>query len=190
MIVVISAPSGAGKTTICRRLLERFPEMSFSVSYTTRKPREGEVEKGEYIFVSKEEFERMIEKDEFVEWVKIFGDYYGTPKSELKGDILLDIDVEGAKIIKRLYPDAITIFLLPPSISELENRLRRRKTESEEKLAKRLKRAEREMAEAKSYDHCIVNEDIDTTVFEIMNIIREHQKAELRMAERREKYAV
>lgn len=175
MIIVISAPSGTGKTTICRALLERLPNLRFSVSYTTRKPREGEIEKGEYRFVTVDEFQRMIERNEFVEWVKIFGDYYGTSRKAIEEakdhDILLDIDVVGGKRIKALYPNALIIFLIPPSINELERRLRMRKTEEEEKIKERLAKAECEIEEGKTYDYIVVNETKEKTILEIEKII-------------------
>ncbi|MEW6102215.1 MAG: guanylate kinase [bacterium] len=175
MIIVISAPSGTGKTTICRGLLEEFPDLRFSVSYTTRKPREEEIEKWEYRFIDINRFKRMIEDDEFVEWVKIFGDYYGTSRHTLDEakdyDLLLDIDVVGGKNIKSLYPDALLIFLLPPSMSELERRLRTRRTDSQEKIKERLCKAEYEMEEGKHYDHIIVNETPKKTISLIKEII-------------------
>lgn len=183
MLIVISAPSGTGKTTICRALLERFPNLRFSISYTTRKPREGEIEKGEYRFIKNEEFQKMIEDNEFVEWVKIFGDYYGTerkPIEEAKNyDILLDIDVVGGKRIKALYPDAILIFLLPPSIEELKRRLIMRKTETQEKINERLSKAEYEMKEGEDYKYIVVNETKEETILKISEIIlkkREEKK--------------
>jgi len=175
MIIVISAPSGTGKTTICRKLLEEFPDMGFSVSYTTRKPREGEIEKGEYRFVSITDFQRMIEEDEFVEWVKIFGDYYGTPRKALEEakncDLLLDIDVVGGKRIKALYPQSLLIFLVPPSMEELSRRLRMRKTEGEEKIEERLSKASFEIKEGKGYDYVVVNETPEKTISLIKEII-------------------
>ncbi len=176
MIIVISAPSGTGKTTICKGLLEEFSDLRFSISYTTRKPREGEIEKWEYRFVSITEFEKMIsEEDGFVEWVKIFGDYYGTPRRALDEakdyDILLDIDVVGGKGIKALYPHSLLIFLVPPSMEELERRLRIRKTESDEKINERLSKASFEIAEAKHYDYVVVNETPKKTISIIKEII-------------------
>lgn len=181
MIIVISAPSGTGKTTICRGLLERFPNLMFSRSYTTRKPREGEIEKGEYRFITIDEFQRMIENDEFVEWVKIFGDYYGTSRKTIEEakdhDILLDIDVAGGKRIKALYPDALLIFLLPPSMEELERRLIMRKTEGEEKIKERLSKAKYEIEQGKDYDYIVVNERKGETILKISEIILKKKEA-------------
>ncbi|MEW6481646.1 MAG: guanylate kinase [bacterium] len=175
MIIVISAPSGTGKTTICRGLLEEFSDLRFSVSYTTRKPREGETEKWEYKFIDINRFKRMIEKDEFVEWVKIFGDYYGTSRETLEKaknyDLLLDIDVVGGKKIKASYPESLLIFLLPPSMEELERRLMMRKTESDEKIRERLEKAKYEIEEGKDYDYVIVNERLEKTISLIKEII-------------------
>lgn len=175
MIIVISAPSGTGKTTICKGLLERFPNLRFSVSYTTRKPREKEIEKWEYRFIDIDTFHKMIEEDRFIEWVKIFGDYYGTSRATIEEaknyDLLLDIDVVGGKRIKALYPHSLLIFLIPPSMEELEKRLIMRKTEKEEKIKERVSKAEWEIEEGRDYDYIIVNETKEETISKIEEII-------------------
>ncbi|HAW49981.1 TPA: guanylate kinase [bacterium] len=177
MLIVISAPSGTGKTTICKGLLFSIPTLKFSVSYTTRKPRSGEVEKGEYKFITRDKFQKMIENDMFIEWVQLFGDYYGTAKKTLEDakngnyDLLLDIDVVGGRKIKELFPDALLIFLTPPSIEELKKRLILRKTENKEALDKRLAKAKEENKQAKYYDYIVVNDKQEKAIEEIKNII-------------------
>jgi len=180
MIVVISSPSGGGKTTIAKILLEIFPTFKISPSYTTRTQREG-LGEGKYHFVLKEKFEDMIAKAELIEWARVFGDYYGTPKAEFDSllnegsDILLDIDVDGAEAMKALYPEAILIFLTPPSILELKKRLVERKRESKEELIERLKRAEMEIKRSENYDYRVVNDDIEKTISLIKEIIEKEK---------------
>ncbi|MFH0774759.1 MAG: guanylate kinase [bacterium] len=182
MIIVISSPSGGGKTTIAKGLLAIFPDFKLCRSYTTRTQRTG-VGEEKYIFVSKEEFEETIRKGGFIEWAEVFGDYYGTPIFEFsslldKGaDILLDIDVDGAEKIKVLYPSAVLVFLLLPSISELKRRLIERKRESEEELIERLKRAEMEIKRSENYDYRVVNEEIEKTIFLIKEIIEKEKRS-------------
>ncbi|MDI6751916.1 MAG: guanylate kinase [bacterium] len=181
MIIVISSPSGGGKTTIAKGILEIFSDFKLCRSYTTRTRKEGLGEE-KYIFVSKEDFEEMTRKEKFIEWAEVFGDYYGTPKLEFdslsrKGsDILLDIDVDGAEKVKALYPDAVLIFLLPPSLLELKRRLIERKREKEEELIKRLKRAEMEIKRSENYDYRVVNENIEKTIFLIKEIIEKERR--------------
>lgn len=176
-LFVISAPSGTGKTTVLGEVRRRCPGLRFSVSCTTRRPREGEVEGREYRFVTRERFDEMRSKGGFVEWAEVHGELYGTPRDfideQLKGgrDTLLDIDVQGACSIKRIYPDAVTIFLLPPSIEELERRLKGRGTDAPEKIALRLANAKREMAEKGSYDHVVVNDDVSKAASELEKIL-------------------
>ena len=151
-LFVISAPSGAGKTTLCKRILNRFPEMRYSVSYTTRTPRAGEVEGKDYHFISRAEFEEMIREDRWAEWAKVHDNYYGTSADLLKTcmdagyDVLLDIDVAGAQQIRRHFSDSIHIFIMPPSMAVLKERLLRRSSDDPDEIEKRLKAAEREMA--------------------------------------------
>ncbi|MBU1261508.1 guanylate kinase [bacterium] len=185
MIIIISSPSGGGKTTIAKGLLAIFPNFKLCRSYTTRTQKEGLGEE-KYIFVSKEDFEEIISKGEFIEWAEVFGDYYGTPNSEFSSlldrgsDILLDIDVDGAEKIKALYPEAVLIFLLSPSILELKRRLIKRKRESEEELIERLKRAEMEIKRSENYDYRVVNEEIEKTIFLIKEIIiKERRKKDV-----------
>jgi len=177
-LVVVSAPSGSGKTTIIQQVRERMGSVGYSVSHTTRKPRPGERQGVHYHFVSAQVFESMIKDGGFVEWAKVYDHYYGTSKKALeeglqKGiDILLDVDPVGAKNIKRQFPDAILIFLVPPSLSILEHRLRERGTESPEVVTKRLQKAKEEVSEAVYYDYIVINDNLEDAIADVMAIIR------------------
>ena len=177
-IIVLSAPSGAGKTTIIKEVRDRMGPMGYSVSHTSRKPRPGEKNGVHYHFVTPQVFEEMVERGDFVEWAKVYGDYYGTSRKALeeelqKGlDILLDVDPVGARNIKQQFPEAILIFIVPPSLEELKRRLIRRGTESAEAVAKRLQRAEAEVAEATYYDYVVINDDLGNAVADVMAIVR------------------
>jgi len=176
-LFVISAPSGAGKGTVIKRILELRPELSYSVSATTRPPREGETEGVSYSFVSRDVFIEMIERDEFFEYAEYVGEYYGTPKNPVYGcinkgtDVLLEIEVQGARQVMAIDPAAVSIFIVPPGVQELERRLRGRKTESEDKLAARLDRACQELEEKIHYDHIVINDDYSRAAEEIIAII-------------------
>ncbi len=168
LALVVSAPSGAGKTTLCRRLLKEDAEISFSISYTSRPPRGGEKAGEDYFFVSRETFQRMIEEDVFLEWAEVHGNLYGTSKKQVLKvldagqDILLDIDVQGANQIKdALGQDAVLVFVLPPSFEELERRLRKRATEDEASIKKRLENAKKELAKAHDFDYLVLNDDLE-----------------------------
>lgn len=165
-LFIISAPSGCGKTTLCRMLIKRVPRLVRSVSLTTRPPRQGEEDKRDYIFISREEFERQKRKKNLLEWAVNFGYYYGTPKDrvlELIGrgiDVILAIDVKGAMKVKKLYPEGVFIFISPPSISELKKRLRKRKTDNHPEISKRIKVARRELSHLPRYTYSIVNDNL------------------------------
>ena len=177
--IIISSPSGAGKSTMIKKLLEWDENIVLSVSATTREPREGEIDGVHYHFISKENFEEEIEKNNFVEYAKVFDNYYGTLKREIDSkfkdgkDIILDIDWQGARNVsdqmdvKRL----VRIFILPPSIVELENRLRARGTDSEEVIEKRMAKAKNEISHFNEYDFIVVNDDIEKAFEEIKSII-------------------
>lgn len=175
---VLSAPSGAGKTTLINRLLVEFPDMERSVSCTTRKPRVEEREGVDYHFVGEGLFREMIGKDLFFEWEKVHGAYYGTPKGPLlkrrsEGkDTILDIDTRGALNLKKSFGDAILIFLMPPSLDALEKRLRHRKTETEESIQRRLEDARSQIAEKEKFDYVIINDDIHRAYEAIKTIIK------------------
>ncbi len=170
ILFIVSAPSGAGKTTISKRALEVVPDLGVSISCTTRPPRPGETPGKDYTFLSRDEFERLRDAGGFAEWAEVHGYLYGTPRgpiAEALGagrDMLLDIDVQGAAQIKARYPKAVSVFVLPPSESELERRLRGRGTDSEEVIRKRLARAKAEMDEYRSYDYHVVNRNVDDSV--------------------------
>ena len=176
-LIVISAPSGAGKGTVIKRLLQLRPHLDYSVSVTTRRPRAGETEGVSYFFVTHEQFADMVDNNELFEYAQYIGEYYGTPKKRIDEctsngrDILLEIEVQGARQVMKLVPDALTIFIIPPSMEELERRLRGRGTDSEEKLSARLERARLELDEKVYYSHIIVNDEINKAAEEIIRII-------------------
>lgn len=180
LLIPVSAPSGTGKTTVCNQLIDKSEKFEFSVSCTTRSPREEEEDGQDYHFVSKEKFEELIKNDELVEWEKVFDNYYGTLKQSLDNAIknnkflLLDIDVKGAKNIKEQYPeDTFAIFLKPPSIEELKRRLGMRGTEDEKKIKERNARIKEEMQYEKYFDYSIINNDLEKTVNTIYQKIKE-----------------
>ncbi len=166
-LYIISGCSGVGKGTLLKKFLENNPQIILSVSATTRQPRLGEINGVNYFFVSEEEFETSVKNDEFLEWARFSGNYYGTKKSFVektlaKGiDLILEIDVQGAKQVKEKMKEAVSIFIMPPSLKILEERLRGRHTEDEETVKKRLNEAEREIEAGKSFDYKIVNDNLD-----------------------------
>ncbi|MBF0253428.1 MAG: guanylate kinase [Candidatus Omnitrophica bacterium] len=177
IVVVVSAPSGAGKTTIINGMLEKMPMVTRSISCTTREPRDGEKEGLDYIFLKEEEFEKIIKDDGFLEWEQNFGYYYGTRIQQVEEaleegkDVILNIDVKGAKRVKRKLPESISVFIMAPSLEELANRLKARKREDGEEVKKRIKEAEKEIAAGEEYDYMIINQDLDTAVKELCEII-------------------
>lgn len=183
MLIVVSGFSGVGKGTVIQLLIDSLPHLQFSISCTTRKPRVGEENGVNYFFLSEEEFEKKIAADEFVEYTKTFTNYYGTLKSEIDKplahgvDVLLELNVVGARNIKEMYPDSVTIFITPPSIDVLKARLIGRGTESPESIARRLKEIEIESKEIEHYDYCVTNNIARSCADKIVNIIRsEHLK--------------
>jgi len=178
--IVLSSPSGGGKTTVAKFLMGKYPQISFSISATTRKKRDGEVDGRDYYFLSKDEFEVKIKNNELIEYEEIFGNYYGTPISELKRAmdedkiLLFDVDVKGALSIRKHYPtESLLVFLSPPSIEILEQRLRNRQTENEEQLTKRLARAKSEIDQADRFDYLIVNNILEETLDKSDKIIHD-----------------
>ncbi len=177
IVFIVSAPSGAGKTTLTRQVLEVHPEMSLSVSCTTRTPRSGETQGEDYHFVSERAFRRMLDAGEFAEWAEVHGSLYGTPRRMLerqlrKGrDVLLDIDVQGARQIKQHVRNAVAIFVLPPSLKELRRRLAARGTDARKTIEQRWLRARHEIREIQGYDYFIVNRDVDDAVARLAAII-------------------
>jgi len=193
IIFILSAPSGAGKTTISRAALQAIAGLEASVSLTTRPPREGEINGSDYCFVTDDEFRRRLEAGELAESARVFDASYGTPCAPLEhaiasgGDILLDIDIQGARQIRARFPDdAVTIFVLPPSFEELEGRLRRRGTEDEAAIARRLKRAHAEARAYPEYDYVIVNADIGDSIARLETVV---QAERMKVARLREGFA-
>lgn len=177
-LLVISGPSGSGKGTVSNQLLNRNKDIIFSVSATTRKPRIGEVDGLNYIFIDEESFKEMIERDKFLEHAFVHNNYYGTPRDFVmeqieKGEIvLLEIDVQGAMQIKKNYKEAVFIFLLPPTMDELKNRIIKRGTESEEDINRRFENAFKELDFVGEYDYFVVNDKVEEAIIDIENIIR------------------
>lgn len=174
---VISAPSGTGKTTVCGKLLGQDKKLRFSVSHTTREPRESEVDGGDYHFVDQSEFKRLIDEDAFLEWAHYTGNLYGTSFQSIRAsldagfDVLLEIEVQGANLIRESSFEAIFIFLLPPSMEVLEQRLRDRETDSESKIEQRLREGNSEIAMARIFDYAVINDDLNNAVTEVQQII-------------------
>ena len=177
-ILVFSAPSGGGKTTIVKEILKNFPEFVFSISATTRPKRNLETDGVEYFFISEEEFKKKIENDEFIEWEKFYDYYYGTYKSFINENIesgkpvLLELDVKGALTIKRLYPYAHLIYISPPSFEELVKRLKQRQTENESDFMKRVDRAKMELSLKDKFDYIIENKDLETAKAEAKSLVK------------------
>ena len=177
LLLVVSGPSGAGKGTICKALLNKNDQIKLSVSATTRKPRNGEVHGVNYFFIEKEEFTKMIENGEFLEYAQIYDNFYGTPKAAIiecleKGqDVILEIEMQGARQIKEVFPEGVFIFVLPPSLEELKSRIVGRGTETQEEIEKRFSCAFEEINQIVNYDYFIVNEDIEKSVSDVEAII-------------------
>ncbi len=190
MVFVISAPSGSGKTTLLGGLLRAEQNLTFSISYTTRKPRGNEVDGTNYHFVTREDFEARIRREEFLEWADVFGNYYGTHRSELErasrlgANLLLDIDVKGARQLKQRVPEAISIFILPPSRVELEKRLRARGEDSEEVIQRRLLEAAAEIENYRLYDYILVNDDVEQSTANLIAIIKAERVRRVQMESR------
>ena len=176
-LFVVAAPSGAGKTSLVRALMERDPSLRFSVSYTTRPRRPAEEHGRDYFFVSREEFERMVEAGEFIEHARVFDNYYGTARQQVEQSLaagqtlLLEIDWQGARQIRSAMPEAVTVFILPPSRAELERRLRGRGTDSEEVIQRRLRDAAGDMTHWPEFDHVVVNDDFGVALAELGDIV-------------------
>lgn len=181
MLFVISAPSGAGKTTLCKSVRSDFPDLLYSVSYTTRKPRSGEREGVDYHFISAKDFKERIRQGRWAEWAEVHGNIYGTSADVIDEglsagrDILLDIDVQGAVQILARYPECITIFIMPPDMKTLRRRLESRGTDDREEIARRLKNAEAEMAQRDLYRHVILNDRLDEAQKELKTLIRKYR---------------
>ena len=176
-LIVISGPSGAGKSTVLFKAIEGRKDICFSTSVTTRKPRPGEFDGREYFFIKHERFEEMIANDELLEHATYVNNYYGTPRAYVESkmesgfNVVLDIEIQGARQVNKKMPDAVKIFIIPPSIDELAKRLRGRGTDTEEAIQGRLARARQEYAEADFYDYIIINDDVETAAKELSSII-------------------
>lgn len=177
LLFVVSAPSGAGKTSLCRAITDALENLTHSVSYATRKPRPGEIDGRDYHFVSLERFQDMIRDGDFAEWAEVHSNLYGTSRRVLddmiaKGiDVILDIDTQGAKQIKQKYHDAIYVFIMPPSFAVLEERLRNRNSDQEAEIQKRMRRAHDEIRDYTMYDYVVVNHDFDRALAELRSIV-------------------
>jgi guanylate kinase len=176
--VALAAPSGGGKTTLCGKLLKKYPDLSLSISFTTRAPRGQEKNGVEYNFVTKEEFESLIQRQQLIEWAQVHGNYYGTSKEFLEKQsaagkvVVLDIDVQGVESLRAAFGErCLSIFILPPDMQTLEQRLRQRSTEPEEKIQQRMRNAVTEMAQADKFDHRVVNRDLDVSFRELCEIL-------------------
>jgi guanylate kinase len=177
VLFVVSAPSGAGKTTLCKELAARVPSLKHSISYTTRSPRPGEVHGREYFFVDPRYFQSLVERNEFAEWAQVYGQRYGTPRTPLielmdKGiDVLLEIDVQGAQQIKKSFEDAVYVYIFPPSIDALRLRLEQRAGDSTEEIQRRLQKVREEMWSYREYDYIVKNDDMTKAIKELEAIV-------------------
>jgi guanylate kinase len=177
-LFVVSAPSGAGKTTLCREVRLRVPDLKYSVSVTTRAPRAGEIDGTDFSFVSQARFRELLARGEFAEWATVHGHLYGTRASTLEralsegADILLDIDTQGAAQLRRRYPEAVLIFIVAPSMAELEQRLRERRSDAAGEIERRLARAREEVALWRNYEYLIVNRDLKEAVEQLAAVIQ------------------
>ena len=181
-LFIVSAPSGAGKTTLCHAILKRYPDMVYSVSHTTRSPRRGETDGIDYHFVSIPQFEAAIREGRWAEWAEVHGNYYGTSADMIDRHrkagrhILLDIDVAGTLQILKKFPDAVTLFIMPPSLAVLEDRLRSRDSDDPDTIARRMKNAVTEIAGKDLYRHIIVNDRLDETIRQLSAIIDQYRQ--------------
>jgi guanylate kinase len=190
LLLIISSPSGAGKTTLTRDLLHRYPELTFSVSHTTRSPRPGEVTGQDYHFVSRDEFLGLSRQDAFAEWAEVHGNLYGTSLGELercraegKRGIVFDIDYQGARQIKARRYDAVSVFVLPPTMEELKERLRRRASDDEATIERRYRNAQLEIAHYGLFDYVIVNDNLEHAKERLRSIVLAEQSRRQRMAQ-------
>ena len=192
LLLIVSSPSGAGKTTLCKRLRDEFPQIGFSVSYTTRPPRPGEVDGKEYAFVSSDTFQEMVTRDEFAEYATVHGNMYGTSEKRVRQalergrDLLFDIDFQGARQLHTKFGDhVVLVFILPPSMGELEKRLRQRATDANDVIERRLRMAKEEMGHYHEYQYVIINDEID----EAYDKLRAIYLAQLQRADRQSGFA-
>ncbi len=177
-LFVFAAPSGAGKTTLVHAIVTKHPELRFSISYTTREPRRNEANEVDYLFVSEEEFMRLKDAGEMLEFAEVFDNYYATSRSQVERhladnrSVVLEIDWQGARQVRESMPDCVSVFILPPSIDELERRLRNRRTDSEEVIERRLRDARSDMSHWNEFDHVIINDDLGTAVSQLEAVLQ------------------
>ena len=190
LILILSAPSGAGKTSLCRELFTTFPDMKESISYTTRLPRPGEVDGEAYHFVTREEFDAMVAEDAFAEWAEVHGNRYGTALRSLEEarkngvDLVLDIDCQGALQLKERFDGGVYVFIMPPSMEELRRRLEGRSSDAQEVIERRIVRASDEIREARWYDFIIINDDFAIACRDLAAIVIAHRLKTFRMLEK------
>ena len=183
-LFVFAAPSGAGKTTLVHAMVQHFPDLRFSISYTTRPPRSNEADGVNYFFVTREQFEALRAAGELLEWATVFDNLYGTSRRQVEGiladghNVLLEIDWQGARQVRASMPDCITVFILPPSLAELERRLRARRTDSEAVIARRLRDAVSDMQHWEEFDYVIINDKLDQAVAELDAVFAGHGEAQ------------
>ncbi len=191
LLLILSSPSGAGKTTLTRKLQERFPALRFSVSHTTRKPRANEVDGKDYHFVDRKSFDELVERDAFVEWAEVHGNCYGTSHAEIEraraepgcAGMIFDIDYQGARQIRAKQPDAVAVFILPPSMIELERRLRGRASDSEEVVKRRFEAAKVEIEHYGFFDYLVVNDDVESAFKHLEGVILAERSRRFRRAD-------
>lgn len=191
LLLILSSPSGAGKTTLTRKLREKFPSLRFSVSHTTRAPRANEVDGKDYHFIRRDEFDELVAKDAFVEWAHVHGNCYGTTRAEIErakaepgcSGMIFDIDYQGARQIRAKEPDVVSVFILPPSMIELERRLRGRASETEEVVRRRFEAAKVEIEHYGFFDYLVVNDDIDNAFRHLEGIVLAERSRRTRRAE-------
>lgn len=188
-VFIISAPSGSGKSTLVHRLLQTVPNLTFSISYTTRPPRPAETNGVDYVFITREDFENRLARGEFLEYAEVFGNYYGTNRETFERaihegrDLVLDIDVQGARQLKVAIPEAISVFVLPPSREVLEQRLRARSQDSEEVIQRRLQGAAAEVRNYTQYDYVLINREIEESAARLASIVKAERLRKARMEE-------
>jgi guanylate kinase len=176
-LFVFAAPSGAGKTTLVHAVVTKRPELRFSISYTTRKPRKNEADGVDYLFVTEDEFMRLRDEGEMLEYAKVFDNYYATSRSQVEKhladnrNVILEIDWQGAQQVRKSMPECVTIFILPPSVEELERRLRDRRTDSPEVIERRLRDALSDMSHWSEFDHVIINDDLNQAIADLEDIL-------------------
>ena len=185
-LFIVSAPSGAGKSTLCQAVRRRFGDLAYSISYTTRAPRPGEIHGQDYFFIDASEFERGIQSGRWAEWARVHGNYYGTSAQWIENalargrTILLDIDVQGTRQMVARFPRAVTIFILPPSMEELERRLQQRGTDGVHTIAVRMQNARQEMEQKDLYQHIVINDDLDRAIEDLIALLESSRCSEHR----------